>query len=704
MRKKDPPVPPILTAVDNLTDLVELNAEEQKARGKKELKKPASAHRKEWFDEEDAEATYGRIRDTYKTVHSYLHFIHKQDPHALKERSMQKGIKSIIELADESAQKIEAYTKSHHLDWDIRSTKEYRELFQYYQAKIASHFDVEEEVVDEEGSEEEGYEKDEDDVDRRGLRNYETIKKDRDYELFFLSKEDGTRFYSKGFLRHLRLVANFDQILTVFLQDDPLVKIRNVQDKEAHMSACAIKDVLYSSMDHWVIQVRQYNDDPLVQHLFHAIMALFLAASKHNLISRTSGKSCLSYYEDFQKYLRLSLYNVDYQKFVSEDPTTLEPFYLELLDVLHAICFTYLFHKIPHDDAYSFFARLIQRQDITKVKRSTTSPVALCNEVLRDLDKLLQLLAQYPSGPLFKVLDVLQSPLSEKIFDPFMQGDTTGFLFELAYKKQNLAFYRAPTPTRQAIIHKAEVIEEFTGALRHCLRTSEKILLINTQDRTSWKESARSTTLEEFHRKSEVRPCIDVVTLPYSTEFYFQTADYRDLNDAKDFIKVFHEQIKSEGECGFYFPRSYSRSKLHTKTKEILQLVWKTFFDGKKQLSRKNRMDFIEIVYQFLLVELIDLSKPTRVVFCGKDSVDLATVVPMVFYAFIKVLSKKPDWKAEEKEHFVAKLFLPALLMRERSVSPGRLNRALQMLMIVLGDASVDLDINLSLSPSPMQE
>ena len=45
-----------------------------------------------------------------------------------------------------------------------------------------------------------------------------------------------------------------------------------------------------------------------------------------------------------------------------------------------------------------------------------------------------------------------------------------------------------------------------------------------------------------------------VATLAKNGDFYFQTGEYLEQSDAKDFKKQFKEQIAIAEQCGFYFP------------------------------------------------------------------------------------------------------------------------------------------------------
>ena len=86
---------------------------------------------------------------------------------------------------------------------------------------------------------------------------------------------------------------------------------------------------------------------------------------------------------------------------------------------------------------------------------------------------------------------------------------------------------RLPSPTPQEYIHEAHISEEYRTFLR---ATDQKHLLINLQDRNSWKEGARAEALEHLQKERDFANQLTVVTLGVHGDFYLQKGAYRTMD------------------------------------------------------------------------------------------------------------------------------------------------------------------------------
>ncbi|MBS0585528.1 MAG: hypothetical protein JSR76_04425 [Verrucomicrobia bacterium] len=684
MKKSTTEDPSILEAVDNLSSMAELDIEELKVE-KKEGDGGKRLNR--WLDLKDETKTLQSVKGTFKTIHKYLQHIYSSEGHKLKDIQVQKGVRSIITLAQEAAAKIEATGLYFKGKETITHSKEYADLMDFYEKKILKKFE-DSMKLEEDWQEELKREEDAAEIEKRGLKDLESIMRDRDYELFFITKEDGTKFYNRNLIRHIRLVANFDQLIENEMGDDPLLKIKTIQDKETHTSALHFKEELKADLNQWFREAGKFRNDEFIRLFYCAMMALFLASSSRNLLSKTTAKSSLAYFNDFQFYLREALSHVDYQKIIDSGEKDGEPFYNRTIEILHKLAFFLFTNALDKKDSLSYFTRIIQKESSLENK-SKTSSLFLWNNILDEHEELHAELMKFPSGPLFKILDVMHEQ-KERSFDPFMQQDRPEALFQIELNSRRVLVTRMGCPTLQRQIQEAKIIPEFKGALRHASRHGEKILLVNYQDRTSWKEYARTKEIEELQNKAEVKESLDVVTLPKSTDFYLQSEDYLKATHAEDFKKMLFEQITSSEGCGFSFPHLDRQEEFYSFIQKAIELTHTLFFGKKEELSRKNRLDFIEIVYQWILVKLLIETKATVLAFCGKDGVDLASTASFGFYAFLKLLGADPNWREEEKDFLNVLVFIPALLTRERVVDRHLLSRLVSMLSVVSGEIEVD--------------
>jgi hypothetical protein len=193
--------------------------------------------------------------------------------------------------------------------------------------------------------------------------------------------------------------------------------------------------------------------------------------------------------------------------------------------------------------------------------------------------------------------------------------------------------------------------------------------------------------LEKISLSAEFQPILALLTLPVSTPFYLQSEDYLKLSDKKQFKKVFLDQLLSGIQCGFYFPKDLEVDKKMLES--LIDAVEACNFKDKKDLTRKNRLDWIETVYLLLILKSVEICKPRHIVFISKDGVDVGAVTMAAFYALIKMLDGKSKWKEGEKELFISMHFLPALMERERIVDLHRLNRTISSISVLAANIEV---------------
>lgn len=683
MKKTDPS---ILEAVDNLSSMVEVDEDiielDKKEKGALHLR----AHR--WLDVKDEEKTLNSVKGTFRSVHSYLKHLHEKGGKQLNDKDVQRGVQSIMKLANEAAERIDTTTKLFRRKEKLVDSKEYLELVEFYEKKIMSRF---EEILKDEEDWEEEWTREEDaaDITRRGLKDLETVMKDRDYELFFLTNEEGSRFFNKNLSRHIRLVADFDMVLSNLNKEDPFTKIKILHDHRLQIRSVELKKYLSDDLDKWLKKSGKFRDDPFIQNVFKLVLALMMASNPENLLSKTMKKSSMPYYTDFMHHLRNVIGGVDYIQVMESIDKISEPFFKETINLLHKICF-FLYTFTPFDEElYELFISVLEKSD-KQSKKSTTSSVSIWNMILDDHDKLHEELQNFPNGPLFKVLDILHDFDMEQPFDPFMQEDLPSKAFQFTSQKKQISVLKSACPTTQKMINKALIIPEFTGFLRHIATLKKSVLVCNFQERTAWKEHIRSKVVEDYSQIAEVEKELYVLTVSKDTDFYHQTDIYLKMTDSKEFKEQLLEQIKGGEACGFSFPKIVSKAEIEKSAKEIISEIHNVFFEKKKTLSRKNRLDFIEIFYYCLIIYFYDLAKIDYIMMSGKDTIDLASIASGTFYALIKLLSTDVNWKEDEKEKLVSLYFLPAFLLREREVDIRHLNRSISMLSVISGEMEID--------------
>ena len=375
----------------------------------------------------------------------------------------------------------------------------------------------------------------------------------------------------------------------------------------------------------------------------------------------------MQYFEDFHSFLRQCLHTEMYQKMVAFPDNYTDEKSKCMLDLIHHVCQAFFTRTSGTIAEMMGFIHMIKSQG-EKLKKNTSKGLSFWNQIIEDDDSIRFLLRHYPNGPLFKVLDVIREEEERSVsFDPVLLGNLPYKLYEMELEEKNCNLLRMPSPTSQTVISKAELIPEFIGFLRsYGSEEKKKVhLLFNLQDSTSWKEYARCHVIDAIQKRAEFSVDLKVITLTKNTEFYQQIKEYFDLDNAKDFIKVFEEQLFSR-DAGYMLPREHEK-EIHGFIDTILKFIHVNMFDKKKELKRKERLDFIEISYLFIILKCIELFHPDTISFTCKDAVDLGEMQAASLYAFLRMINMR-KWSKEEKEYFLWLIYAPAFLIRDRSI------------------------------------
>jgi hypothetical protein len=369
----------VVEAVDYLSSLAELE------KGSVE----ESAQR--WLDPTRLDNNQETVKQSLRAVHKHLQEIYEKDRKDLKNEETQKKVQAMMALVGEAGQKLDKYTrlfKGTHEKVGVTDLEEYRDLQQFYTKKILKKFQKTLEL--EEAWQSEWGKMDDSllDIHQKGLKDLETVKRDKDYDLFYIRKEDGKPFFNPNLVRHIRLVGDLDELLVEVEGEDPFLKIRIAQDRDLHASAREILRLSAVYIDEFYKEAMQHKQVDFVTSLGKAMMALMLAANPRNLIQNTTGKSCLSYYSDFHSYLREALSSEDYQHLLASPPDKSDRFFFSVLNLSHALCFFFFMRVGSRKEAIDFLHKLIEKGGHQKKQtKEVEKDLALWNTLLDEDDR-----------------------------------------------------------------------------------------------------------------------------------------------------------------------------------------------------------------------------------------------------------------------------------------------------------------------------
>ena len=674
----------IMDAVDNLSGMAELDLGVEKEGESPGVKK--DLHKLKSLKPEEKEEALSTVKGTFKAVHKYLQHVYQKDKEQLKDIEMQRGIKAIMVLADEAADKLDKCTslfKHTYKEGKLTEIKEYKDLRTFYRNKIVKRF---QEVLASEAEWEEmwGVEDKDIDIEKQGLKDLETVKRDKEYELFYIRQDDGRPFFNRNLLRHIKLVSDFDEVISGVEGEDPLLRINIMLDKEAQAVAENIREDVKNELGDFMADAMHYKDVPIIKDTIKLTMSLMLACNPHNLTEHTVGKMCIRYLKDFHGFLRKILASAEYLRLISHSIEETDQFSRTLLYLIHALAYAFFTRVGRQKEFQEYYQSLLKHAFNGELpqRQKGMETLSFFSDIFDNHDIITSVLKKYPSGPLFKTLDVFSERDEEEGFDPINQGNPPYQLYKFSTESFDSKCLKLPCPTLHAHINKAEVIDEFKAFLRHIetKKELEKHLLFNLQDRTSWEEHARCQALEKLESQAEFNNQVVVVTLPKKSDFYYQVDLYLNEDSAKTFIKLLQEQVSSGEECGFYFSRKIDKKVLSEFVKKVLPLIHTHFFSKKEKIERKERLDFIEIFYMLLYLKILDMIRPDTFSFTCKDGVDIGATTNAGFLAMIKLMSSDPKWSEEEQDHLLWVLNGASLSVRERLVNYQRLSRILSAL------------------------
>jgi len=400
----------ILDAMDNLSGMAELDVEIEKEGEAQGVKK--DLHKLKTLKAEEKEKLLSTVRGTFKTVHKYLQHVYQKDREQLKDVEMQRGIKAIMILADEAAGKLDTCTslfKHTYKEGKLSEIKEYKDLRTFFLNKIIKRF---KEVLasEAEWEEEWGVEDEAIDIERMGLKDLETVKRDKEYELFYIRKDDGRPFFNRNLLRHIKLVSDFDEVISGIEGEDPLLRINLMLDKEAQAVAENIREDVKKELGDFFADSLHHKEIPIVGDMIKLTMSLMLAYNPQNLTLHTMGKMCVRYLKDFHEFLRQILASAEYKRLISHSIEETDQLSRSLLHLIHAYSYAF-FTRIGREEEFQeFYLNLLKLayHDKPPKRQKGVETLSFFSDILDKHDVVTSALKKYPNGPLFKALDIFR--------------------------------------------------------------------------------------------------------------------------------------------------------------------------------------------------------------------------------------------------------------------------------------------------------
>ncbi len=667
-----------LNAVMDVDSLEELEVTEDSLLVAHKEQKPEEYWLQAGADEQTAEV----IRETFRSVHAYLQTFYQRMKGGGEPRRLVEGINTVMVLVGEATKKIDRlgllfkervsdFSEYRNLQ-DFYRNKVIREIFQdFAKAPVKPTQTPKEERALQ--AEMEGLLTQDTIEEVAGvhiLNDLGVIQRDHLYELFYLKNEAGHDFYSFELARNIKLACNFGEFSGEYFGEDPLLQVKNWEDRALHLLARNILKECHVQVEKFYREAMRYREMEIVALVHNSVMALMLAGNPRNLIRQFSAKGAHHYFHDFQLFLRAVLTNREYQRFQVYGAPDSKPFFKQLMALVSSLVLASYTLGPDRNELKGALQELITREHPHKEQK-------LSDQLVEANKALAHEFAKHPSGPVFKALDLIRDE-QPRVFDPLMQGNMPEVEVTLVNGEKRIHILRMAAPISQQLIHKAAVTEEFHVYL-HALEGSH--LLVNLQDRTSWKEHARCLAVEELARQAEFASVLTVVTLAQDTDFFNQCGMYKELDDAKGFVDHLLHHLADES-TGYYFPSEIKKRLFPQFMQQLVAQVHITFFDHKANLSYIERLDFLSLVYRFIELKLIEITQPTFMSLTSKDGLDVTAVETV---GLIALLARGEPLDVEQ---LTLILFGATVMQRERVIHPERFDRLASLLRLIEAKAS----------------
>ncbi len=687
----------ILEAVENLSSLAELGVNDRLGvvedhliiQHSEEEEQNSPLEGIQWLEEKNQHKTEVVVEDTFKAVLKYVKDFHTKDFNRFYDPKSQEGIKKMMLLVGKATDNLKNFThlfEGVHRN-GVEELDEYQQLTKFYKERIAVEDQEKVSLIDlsrkERQLESIKHPVEEEDEDFQRAKQFildiDKIKHDDSYELLYLERDDGSRFYNQNFIRNLKLACNFSNFLGRESLRDPLEGLMGWYDHSLSLSAKNILKEIKPYLKNFYQEAMRYRDMEIVSTISMAVMALMMASNTKNQLQFSPIKCSTAYYVDFQYYLRSALSSFEYQKLKDFPPPSSHIFLTSILDIVHILSWSLFFQKMDQQSLGSVLDDIFEEGKVAVNKKDKHASHAL--PILESLQThylhVSRYLMNYPVGPLYQTLKIMQENDLDR-FDTLMMQNLPFEWQKLKIDHKAISMLRLPSPTRQERVTKVEIDPEFMGMLDGFKNSKEKKnhLIINTQDRTVWKERPRAKFLETLPKNGQYLENINVVTFCKDSDFYNQSGAYQDLSSAGHFFKQIVFQLHSE-ESGFYFPQWIEEKVFNGFIEKLIQQVHRFFFESKSSLTQKERQDFIEIVYQFLTLKLIEITNCDSFSITCKDGLDVSSTASCQLYMFIKLLQGKHFTK-EDQEKINLLLFALPVLVRQRPANAMRFNRMIQ--------------------------
>jgi len=636
-----------------------------------------------WLHQKNAERMLAIMRDKLHVVLNYFRHFYASEKERFARKETVEGVRTIMMIVDEASENLDRYSKLFLgvQAASIKESKEFLDLCTFYETKIspiAVHRKVATSISALPIS---------DILAKAGVRvprwsrqveyaplsvELEDIQRDIDYELLLIRKSDGSRFFTPKFIRSMRLACDIEQAVDwqgrgqIETEIDALKRMQVATEVNYLLGNC------YPAVDAFFHAAHRAVDHPMVLDLYAPCIALMVAAVQ--AIHRTEApraKGIGDYFDDFRTLFSLFVNSPELKRLMTYPPTNERSWEYALLKLTESLSSKIVDGAPMSLELVSAFKGLIN-QGMSQAVIDIGPPDGTISHMLNlNYAALRQLIGTRGNVTLVRMLQQLERRRSV-FFEPLVDEALPIHVFTLSWHEKLIPVVRLPSPTRQERIDAAVPSEVFQIALRRHGRESGRFLVINLQDRTGWKEGARCQAIEELQRKDVMNKTISVFTMCCDGDFYQQDEAYESISSAQRFKETLLDHLTAPNR-GVLFPRTPD-VKADIGIKELIDVLHKALYSGRNVLTKEQRCEFIDLVYVFLMLRVIEETHPEIIFISSKDGLDTALPACATLFAFLKLFNRRSS--SEEEIDWLSGMLLGLpLVERDRLIFADRVSR-----------------------------
>jgi hypothetical protein len=309
----------------------------------------------------------------------------------------------------------------------------------------------------------------------------------------------------------------------------------------------------------------------------------------------------------------------------------------------------------------------------------------LWNAQPEELPKLIeQIYERLGKHPKFNGID--ETP---RLYDPRHLGDLPSVLYRYPLKSQDgkaskeMKMIRTPNVTRDTRrdgkdLKEVAVVEEFLGFLDSYQKKGKVHVYINLMFRNpKGSEGVRCKAIEELEQ--HYPNTLHVITLTKDTYFYKQTKMFENLNNAVDFKKTFISEMfdKADKDSDYHWSPALG-TRWREECEQILEKVHAAYFQNRVELTREERLDFIELAYTEIIEAILNKLQPDSANDACKSCIDRGAAALAAQY-LKRHQSELKAMSPRKRKKFVAITLAPALLAMNRVMQDDKMQRFLTL-------------------------